>query len=295
MFNQIKKIPLSGLKASALSAAIFMFAGSHAHAHDVPKTEVVLRPDITFQPLNPVRGDASPRAGVLWGDIEKDVPSGVLLEFADGFSSPPHIHNITYRAVVISGAVHNDDPGAESTWMGPGSFWTQPAGESHITAAAKGGKATAFLEILEGPYLVQPSDQAFENGERPINLDQSNIVWLNSSDVTWVDQPSGDGLLDAPQVAFLWGNTNEGELSGTLLKLPAGYEGDLKSLRSDLRVVVIQGQVGRQESGEESFQTLEPGSYFASTGKAEHHITCQSDQACTLYLRTKGKYLIALD
>ena len=77
-----------------------------------PTAEVVSRSDIRFQPLNPARGDSSPKAGVLWGDIKKDVPSGALIVFADGFSSPPHIHNVTYRAVVISGAVHNDDPDA---------------------------------------------------------------------------------------------------------------------------------------------------------------------------------------
>ena len=53
----------------------------------------------------------------------------------DGFSSPPHIHNVTYRAMVIKGLVHNDDPEAENMWMPPGSFWTQPAGEAHITSA----------------------------------------------------------------------------------------------------------------------------------------------------------------
>ena len=31
--------------------------------------------EVTYQPLNPARGDASPQAGVLWGDITKDVPS----------------------------------------------------------------------------------------------------------------------------------------------------------------------------------------------------------------------------
>ena len=100
----------------------------------------------------------------------------MLVTFLDGFQSPPHIHNITYRAVVIDGAVHNDDPAAQKMWMGPGSFWTQPVGESHITAA-RGDNPTIFLEILSGPYLVKPEKEAFEAGERPINLDARNITW----------------------------------------------------------------------------------------------------------------------
>jgi uncharacterized protein DUF4437 len=171
-------------------------------------------------PLNPARGDASPQAGVLWGDIRKNVPSGVLLKFADGFSSPPHIHNVTYRAVVISGAVHNDDPEAANMWMGPGSFWMQPAGKVHITSAQSGPGATALLEILEGPYLVLPPHQAFDNGERPMNLEERNVVWLTPNDITWISQTENAVAEDDVKISFLWGRPNAGELNGTFLKLP---------------------------------------------------------------------------
>ena len=119
--------------------------------------------------LNPLRGDASPRAADLWGDRTQDEATGLLVKFKQGFSSPPHSHNITYRGVVIHGALHNDDPTAERLWLSPGSFWTQPAGENHITAAS-GKENLIYLEIESGPYLVLPSDQAFDNGERPINM-----------------------------------------------------------------------------------------------------------------------------
>lgn len=261
-------------------------------AQAAPTSEVILRSDITFQPLNPLRGDASPKAGVVWGDIKKDVPTGVFLEFADGFSSPPHIHNITYRAVVISGAVHNDDADAEKMWMGPGSFWTQPAGESHITAAKPGAKATAFLEILEGPYLVQPSDKAFDNGERPINVDETNIIWLDSSDVQWVDREGAQDLADGPEIAFLWGASEADQKNGTFLKLPADYSGTLRGEGPSLRAVLVQGQITHeiQDEGDES--ALEPGSYFGSTGAVAHQVSCDADDACILYLSAEGKYRI---
>ena len=176
----------------ALSTAVALAAWPAAsqNPQSPGALEVVPSADVTFQPLNPARGDASPQAGVLWGDIREDVPTGTLIRFKPGFSSPPHIHNITYRAVVISGAVHNDDPAAEPMWMGPGSFWTQPAGATHITAArADAGLSTAFLEIQEGPYLVQPKDRAFANGEFPVNVAAGNIVWIDAADVAWVDAP----------------------------------------------------------------------------------------------------------
>ncbi|NND00731.1 MAG: DUF4437 domain-containing protein, partial [Gammaproteobacteria bacterium] len=118
-------------------------------------SKVISFSDVKWEPLNPARGDQSPKAGTLWGDRKAAVPTGFLADFADGFSSPPHIHNATYRAVVISGSVHNDDPSATPMWMPAGSFWTQPKGESHITAA-KGARNIALVEIDQGPYLVQP-------------------------------------------------------------------------------------------------------------------------------------------
>jgi len=243
--------------------------------------DLVARSDVTLQPLNPLRGDASPKAGVLWGDIKRDTSTGTLIEFVDGFSSPPHIHNITYRAVVISGEVHNDDPSAEKMWMGPGSFWTQPAGEVHITAA-RGGRTTAFLEILEGPYLVQPSGEAFDNGERPVNVEARNVIWLDSSDVSWL----GDG----PEIAYLWGHPREGTRNGTFLKLPAGFRCALIGGGAWLRVVLIDGRAEYVRSGGKS---LEPGSYFGAKGDAPHTISCGSETECLFYVSTEGSYRIS--
>lgn len=283
--------------ALALGAAAVSMTGAPVAAQsakaDVKQTsEVVLRSEVEFQPLNPARGDASPQAGVLWGDIKKDVPSGVVLKFGDGFASPPHIHNITYRAVVISGAVHNDDPDAANLWMGPGSFWTQPAGEAHITAATEGG-ATAFLEILEGPYLVQPTDEAFDNGEHPLNLEESNVVWLDAADVNWVDHPGHGESKESPKMSFLWGSTQPGELSGSFLKLPAGYNGTLTSDAASLRAVVISGAADVQVPSASEASNLVPGSYFGSTGEANHQISCTTEEACVLYVRTDGKYEVS--
>ena len=48
---------------------------------------------------------------------------------------------------------------AKEMWMPAGSFWTQPRGESHITAAS-GDSNVAYIEIEDGPYLVRPVDDA---------------------------------------------------------------------------------------------------------------------------------------
>ncbi|MFC4992892.1 DUF4437 domain-containing protein [Rubritalea tangerina] len=101
------------------------------------KRDVVTAAQVSWGALNPARGDKGPRAGALWNDRTTKKPSGFLVRFSDGFSSPPHIHNVTYRGVVISGQIHNDDPEATEMWMPPGSFWTQPAGEVHVTSGKR--------------------------------------------------------------------------------------------------------------------------------------------------------------
>ncbi|WP_323772521.1 DUF4437 domain-containing protein [Antarctobacter sp.] len=277
------RLPAFGL---ALMLAALGATQTMADAHS--GNELVKDTDVEFIPLNPARGDASPRSGALWGDIRKDVPSGMLVTFAEGFQSPPHIHNITYRAVVISGVVHNDDPDAAKLWMGPGSFWTQPLGENHITAAesADGERSMIFLEILSGPYLVKPADEAFDGGELPVNLETRNIMWLDAEDVKWVD---GDG---GAQVAFLWGSLEGNEKNGTFIKLPAGYAGTLSTDAPLMRAVTVQGSTSVTLSGEETVNTLNPGSYFGSKGDASHAVSCGADADCILYMHTEGKYAL---
>ena len=260
--------------------------GSHS-LEQLQSVRVITPDQVDYQPLNPARGDTSPQAGVLWGDIREDVPSGVLLKFAEGFSSPPHIHNITYRAVVISGEIHNDDPSAANMWMGPGTFWTQPAGEVHITSARPGLGGTAFLEILEGPYLVQPGDQAFDNGERPLNLLRSNMMWMSADQFNWIDADA-----DGPQVALLWGDLAGGALSGSMLKLPSGFEGKLWSEDEPVRAVTIQGEVDHAVNGLPEVTRLESGGYFSSAEMVRHEVSCQSQTECLIYVRTAGPFRV---
>ncbi len=254
-----------------------------------PTAKVVLTSEVEWTHLNPKRGDKAPKAGTLWGDRSGTGPTGFLLKPADGFESPPHIHNVSYRGVVIRGVIHNDDPDAADMWMPAGSFWTQPKGEVHITAA-KGTDALAYIEIEEGPYLVLPSKEAFDSGERPVNVDESNIVWLDASDITWIEQPGSSASANGPKAAFLWGHTQEGQLNGTLVKLPAGFSGTINSHGATFRAVVIKGQPRYQLPGEADVKTLEPGSYFSAKGKSVHRIASKPGEESIIYVRTDGRY-----
>ena len=239
--------------------------------------KVIATDNIEWGLLNPLRGDASPKAADLWGDRTADVATGMLVKFKKGFSSPPHIHNITYRGVVIEGLMHNDDPAAEKMWLTPGSFWTQPAGENHVTAAS-GEENLIYLEIDSGPYLVQPSEKAFDNGERPINLAERNLVWLDAKDIDWLDERGA-------QVAFLWGEPNGA--NGSFLKLSEGFKGEIES-DGPLKAVVVKGRASYQWENEKSKTALSPASFFSSEIEGEHKIKAETD--VVLYIHSTGRY-----
>lgn len=254
-----------------------------AQASTEPKIQVVPREKVQWGYLNPLRGELSPKAADLWGSRTQAGAAGVLVGFDKGFASPPHIHNVSYRGIVIEGLVHNDDPKANEMWLAPGSFWTQPAGEEHVTAAL-GATNLIYLEIESGPYLVHPSERQFDNNEHPLNLHASNMAWLGDAELLHINAPG-------VQASLLWGNTKEGELRGGLLKLPEGFNGVLQTSASELKVVVVQGSVEyEEESGAQ--HKLNAGSYIGAFGKASHTFSVKGSGEAVLYIRSNGHYRV---
>lgn len=248
----------------ALSSAVAVstsFTSTTAFAAETA-SRVVAADDIEWGYLNPLRGDKSPGAADLWGDRTKNTATGMLVRFNKGFESPPHIHNITYRGIVIDGAMHNDDPSAGKMWMPAGSFWTQPAGEDHTTAA-NGSANLIYLEIDSGPYLVQPSSEHFDNGERPLNLHKDNIVWLNDGELHEI---TAAGVSST----YLWGST--ADMNGSMIKLPVGFKGTISTHASEFRAVVIAGDVDYHSVDITSPISLSAGSYVESTGNFKHQL-----------------------
>lgn len=264
------------LMVAVVAAGLSLGGCSGAQAVSEVESKTVVRPisEIEWGALNPARGDQSPRAADLWGDRKAPGATGFLVKFVDGFSSPPHIHNVTYRGVVIGGNIHNDDPDAAKMWMSTGSYWTQPAGHVHITAAQGDGNI-AYIEIGDGPYLVRPTQQAFATDEKPINMDASNVVWIDHAHGT--------------QIAYLWGAPNGEGPSGVLLRLPAGFDGAIRQRGGTLRAVVVEGSVAVFGSSDGRAAVLDPGSYFGGEGAASHRVSCGAAAGCVVYVRSDGK------
>ncbi|MEO1718413.1 MAG: DUF4437 domain-containing protein [Planctomycetota bacterium] len=253
----------------------------HVVSSEDASAQVTPIEEVRWSPLNPARGDAGPRAADLWGDRSTASATGFLVRFADGFSSPPHIHNVTYRGVVIDGLIHNDDPGAEPMWMPTGSYWTQPAGEVHITSA-KGEGRLAYIEIESGPYLVRPSEEASDNGERALNVHAANIVWMNAATTRQIETPTATEI----ELARLWGSTDTNELNGSFVRLGEGTTVYLDSPDARLIVVVVRGEATLH--GIEDARRLEPGSVVDAAQDRGAPLKWSTDTGTTLYVRTSG-------
>ncbi len=285
-------IPLAVLFAALLHGMLPLQCTPLRAEEAAPTTKITLASDIQWEQLNPARGDASPKAATLWGDRKGKVATGFLVKFVDGFSSPPHIHNVSYRGVVIGGGVHNDDPEAEPMWMPAGSYWTQPAGEVHITSSR--GAGIAYIEIGSGPYLVLPTEQANDNGERPVNVTPSNLVWLDASTTSWIQPAANANGTKQAELAFLWGAPHADQRSGSLLRLPAGFSGSLSGRDGkSLQAVVIQSNVQLAKPGQSEPPTLTPGSYFTSEDATSHRLRCEPDSGCQIYIRSEGDFTVA--
>ncbi len=213
---------------------------------------------VKWEKLNPARGDKSPQAATLWGSRKKEVPTGFLAKFVDGFSSPEHIHNVSYKAIVIEGLIHNDQAKAPKNWMPAGSYWTQPAGQPHITSA-QGPVNIAFVEIDKGPYLVKPINQEFKNGEKPFNIPASKIKWQKHTGYN---------------VASLWKN-NKQAISGYLFQ----FHNKLQLNIETANIVIISGVIKSQN------KNLKPGSVLFVKGTTSLNLLCPSKN-CLIYLKS---------
>ncbi|MEM1356795.1 MAG: DUF4437 domain-containing protein [Bacteroidota bacterium] len=253
---------------------------SAVEAPQAAPATLLLAADIEWSALNPARGANSPRAANLWGDRTTNGATGFLVRFKEGFSSPPHIHNVSYRAIVMEGEVHNDDPEAANLWMPPGSYWTQPSGEVHITSA-RATENMAYVEIDSGPYLVQPTEEAFDNGERPINIHADNLVWLKSlpADIS----VNSTSAIPTVEIAHLYQGKGIGDVQGAFLKLPAGFSGTISAKAAEFTAVLILGAAEYRAEAEAEKVVLDPGATLTATERVELNLS--ADEAATFYLR----------
>lgn len=104
--------------------------------------------DIKWTALMPDMKDKSPMIADVWGDSASGT-HGRMWKFPAGFTTPPHKHSADYHGVVIKGTIVNHAPDDKaSKEIGPGSYWMQPGGGTHITACKAGSECILYTYAL---------------------------------------------------------------------------------------------------------------------------------------------------
>ncbi|MEM9921649.1 MAG: DUF4437 domain-containing protein, partial [Bacteroidota bacterium] len=78
--------------------------------------------------------------------------------------------------------------------------------------------------------------------------------------------------------------------TGNLLKLPAGFKGEILSEGQSFHAIVITGAAAYQMPQTKEIKSLDPGSYFTSNGKAKHSVETNNSSETIIYIRTNGKF-----
>lgn len=125
------------------------------------KKEIVLTPlkDTKWTPMDEKAGDKGPQMSVVFGDLKKKAPIGVLMKFPPGFKPGPHTHTSDDYAVIIQGTAHNwSAPGTdEGTGLTAGGHWYQPGGQPHDNECEASSKDGCLLFVyMEKGFDFKP-------------------------------------------------------------------------------------------------------------------------------------------
>ena len=113
---------------------------------------------IPWKPADPNKPDGV-QMYVVWGN-PKEGPSGVLLKFPAGTGAGWHWHTAAYHGVVIQGKATHTVKGAAPQTGGPGSVWSQPAGQVHDDKCEEGCDCIEFA-YFDGKLDFIPVDSSY--------------------------------------------------------------------------------------------------------------------------------------
>jgi hypothetical protein len=120
--------------------------------------ELVPAADVKWTPLDPKAGARGPQISVVFGDLKKKAPIGVLLKIPAGAKPGPHTHTSDYWAVVVQGTQHNwPGTGDEGKALPVGSWWFQPGKAVHDNHCEAGTDCVMFVYMTRGFDMMPAS------------------------------------------------------------------------------------------------------------------------------------------
>lgn len=133
--------------------------------------EIAITPaaDVKFMPIDPNDKEGKgPQISLVFGDLKKKGPVGVLLKTMPGFRPGPHSHTSDDYAIGITGLAHNYAPGTdEGKALGPGGFWFQPGKMVHDNHCEEaGGPCMSFVYMPNGFDFIPAKAPAEPKGKK---------------------------------------------------------------------------------------------------------------------------------
>ena len=113
---------------------------------------------IPWKPADPRNPDGV-QMFVVWGN-PKEGASGVLLKFPAGADAGWHYHTATYHGIVVRGNATHTVKGAAPQTGGPGTVWSQPAGQVHDDKCEEGSDGIVLV-YFEGQLDFISADNSY--------------------------------------------------------------------------------------------------------------------------------------
>lgn len=230
---------------------------------DVPPGEATLVDEAEFIEIAPFARFASAQGDFMAGE------HGTFGIFGAGAASPPHTHSGAYYAVVIDGQMNNPfGTEADPPSLPPGSFWSVPADDEHVTACLTPDRECTFFFHAAGAFDFFPLEE---------------MTQARTTDAVAV--PVGDLAFRAldpyDAAATVWGDPDSGP-HGTMIRIEAGADTGGLAHRNAFSLVPATGSVTIETGG--TATALPIGRLLEAAPNTVHSLSCDDDADCVLYL-----------
>ena len=230
-----------------------------------PAAKLVPFEEIEFRRPVPI---VAPEMAALWGARSRGA-SGNEEKQPAGKVSALHVHpNDTYALVITGRMTHAFEGGPPAVELGPGSFYTLPAGSPHVSACLDGSDCLITY--------WQPGKLGYKRVRKGSRASVAGVARPAASIALAAD---GVGVLPS---ALLWGDPAVGK-TGVLEGQEAGAAPAMRTYVGDVHGVVIVGKATITVA-DAAPRMLGPGSYFVVPVGAKLGTRCEGPAACRYLL-----------
>lgn len=189
--------------------------------------------------------------------------------FGAGEASPPHTHGGEYYAVVIEGEMNNPfgtetDPPA----LAPGSFWSVPANDEHVTACLTPESECRFFFHANSAFDFVQIDAATQDRS-------SAAASVPAADLDF------ESLSPFAAAATVWGDPDSGPY-GSIVRLDAGDDTGELAQRNQFTLVPMTGDLSI--TSRDTTDDVAIGALLEAEPNLVHSLSCSSGEACTFYV-----------